>query len=208
MWRMTWLAFSVRGPMRGGGGGFDKLNGVAVDSATNAVVAVGYIESSPSTLGDVELTPAGSYDGLLWKLNSEGTTLWAVRGGGTGFDQLYGVAVDAAGAVVGRCRLAASHPLWKAPVVSARGAIQYDETLSNFAFSFNVSRYSVVAAGAFQSTTATFGDVSLTRFGSSDTVLWKLSKEGTTLWAVRGGGTNGYAALKAGAYSRPLFSST
>ena len=79
--------------------------------------------------------------------------MWAVRGGGTGgADELYGVAVDAAGAVV--------------------------------------------AAGTFQSTTATFGDVALTLAGSSDTVLWKLNKEGTTLWAVRGGGTNGAAALK------------
>ena len=34
-------------------------------------------------------------------MSGEGTALWAVRGGGTGADQLYGVAVDSAGGVIG-----------------------------------------------------------------------------------------------------------
>ena len=34
-------------------------------------------------------------------MSEEGTTLWAVRGGGAGADKLAGVAVDSAGGVVG-----------------------------------------------------------------------------------------------------------
>jgi len=41
---------------------------------------------------------------------------------------------------VGRCRLAVSQPVWKARMVSAL-KLQYDETLLNFAFNFNLSGY-------------------------------------------------------------------
>ena len=47
---------------------------------------------------------------------------------------LTGVAI----ATVGRCRLTVSKPVLKAPMVSAL-KLQYDETLSNFAF--NLRRY-------------------------------------------------------------------
>jgi len=129
----------------GGGTSYDYLHGVAVDGA-GAVVAAGYFQSSAATFGDVVLTNAGSYDAVLWKLNAEGTTLWAVRGGGTSSDRLQSVAVDSSGGVV--------------------------------------------AAGYFQSSTATFGGVALTNAGSGDAVVWKQSAEGTTLWVVRGGGSS------------------
>ena len=34
-------------------------------------------------------------------MSGEGTALWAVRGGGTGDDQLHGVAVDLSGGIIG-----------------------------------------------------------------------------------------------------------
>jgi len=68
------------------------------------VVAVGSLSNSPGTFEDRVLTKAGTgyddTDAVMWKLNAEGTTLWAIRGGGTGSDELYGVAVDGAGASV------------------------------------------------------------------------------------------------------------
>jgi len=89
----------------------DQLFGVAADGA-GAVVAAGNFESSPATFGGVTLTLAGSAlssddngNAVLWKVNGDGSTLWAVRGGGASVDYLYGVAVDDADAVVGRCRL-------------------------------------------------------------------------------------------------------
>ena len=62
-----------------GGKSMDRLDGVAVDN-TGGVVAAGSFTSSPATFGDVVLTSAGSTASLLWKLNAEGTTLWAVSG--------------------------------------------------------------------------------------------------------------------------------
>ena len=35
------------------------------------------------------------------QVSGEGTTLWAVRGGGVGSDDLYGVAVDGTGSIIG-----------------------------------------------------------------------------------------------------------
>ena len=94
--------------------GSGTLTGVAVDGA-NAVVGAGYF-GSPATFGAVALTNAGIWDAVLWKVDAEGTTLWAVRGGGSGLDRLYAVAVDG---VVGRCRSAVSKPALKAPMDSA-----------------------------------------------------------------------------------------
>ena len=61
--------------------GHDVLSGVAVDGA-GAVVVAGAFRSSTATFGGVELTSAGSYAAVLWKLNADGTTPWAVRGTG------------------------------------------------------------------------------------------------------------------------------
>jgi len=45
------------------------------------------------------LSGAGNDDAVVRKMSAEGTTLWAVRGGGTGAaDNLCDVAVDGAGA--------------------------------------------------------------------------------------------------------------
>ena len=47
--------------------------------------------------------------------------------------------------VVGRGRLTVSKPVLKAPQVwSERSKLQHDETLSNFAFNFNLRRYATV----------------------------------------------------------------
>ena len=193
---------------------------VVVDDA-DAVVAAGYFSSYPAAFGDVELNPAGNYDAVLWKVNAEGTTLWAVRGAGTSNEKLNGLAVDranganavvAAGytisptATFGGVVLnnnAGSYPwdavVWKmsgegTTLWAVRGGGTGDpDELYGVAVD---AAGAVVAAGAFRSTAATFGDVTLTLAGTSDTVLWKLNKEGTTLWAVRGGGANGAATLK------------
>jgi len=74
-------------------------------------LAAGNFESSPATFGAVKLTLAGSalssddnVNAVLWKVNGDGSTMWAVRGGGASVDYLYGVAVDESDAVVRRCR--------------------------------------------------------------------------------------------------------
>jgi hypothetical protein len=209
--------------VRGGGAGIDYAQAVAVDG-TGGVVAVGNFESGAATFGSTVLSSSASFSqaGFVWKLsgrvvhlscfrhgghgeslvpphtresvtlsqlvylsahpepflsrvttirslhdvvitlsrkvdeckplvNGEGTTLWAVSGGGMNedsYDSMTGVAVDSSG--------------------------------------------DIVAAGYFSSPTVTFGTTVLSSAGLSDAVVWKLGATGST----------------AGAYNRPLFSST
>jgi hypothetical protein len=188
----------------GGGTNTDEMHSVVVDDA-GAVVAAGYFYSSTATFGHVALARAGSYDAVLWKLNAEGTTLWAVRGGGTGSDRLYGVAVDGTGAVVAAGYFSSSPAtfggvsltndgsndavLWKhnaegTTLWAVRGGGTSDDYLRGVAVD---SVGAVVAAGYVDSSSAMFGGVNLTN-AEHNAILWKLSAEGTTLWAVSGGG--------------------
>jgi len=197
----------------GGGASSTSLKAVAVDGA-GVVVAAGHSYSSSLTFGAVAMTTAGGADGVLWKLSAEGTTLWAVVGGGAQYDSLHGMAVDSANAVVATGEFTTSTSPYTATfggVVLTNAAVSYssdavvwkidadgttlwavsgggtnNDELTGVAVD---SANAVVAAGYFSSDYATFGGVQLTTDGSSDTVLWKLNAEGTTLWAVRGGGT-------------------
>jgi hypothetical protein len=60
----------------GGGTDDDSLNAVAAHGA-GGVVAAGVFRSSMATFGGVVMSSAGDYDAVLWKMNAEGTTLWA-----------------------------------------------------------------------------------------------------------------------------------
>ncbi len=76
-----------------------SVQGVAVDASGNVDLA-GFFSSSvdfdPSS-GSTDLTSAGSDDAMLWKLNSNGTFLWARSYGSPDFDTATAVAVDASG---------------------------------------------------------------------------------------------------------------
>jgi hypothetical protein len=199
--------------VRGGGSGSAILNAVAVD-ASGGVVVTGYFQSSVATFGDKVLSGTSS-TAVVWKLDSEGTTMWAVAGGGTGSDYLNGVAVDrmgnvfavgsfCCGAVVatfGDVTLSnsagssSSSLVWK---VSATGstiwAIGGSGTLNGVATD---NAGDMVAVGELQSAPATFGDVVLSKRGSGiiEALAWKISAQGTTVWAVNGGGTGGQDRL-------------
>jgi len=195
--------------VRGGGTSSDYLYGVAVDGA-GSVVAAGHFKSSSATFGGVALTTAESYryDAVVWKMSAEGTTLWAMRGGGRSTDQLYGVAVDDAGAVVAAGYFRSSSATFGGVALTNTGgsdAVVWKMTSEGTTLwaargggsSYDYMRAvavdgagGVVAAGYFSGSTATFGRVSLTNDGSNDVALWKLSFQGTTLWGARGGGTS------------------
>ena len=182
------------------------MRAVAVDGA-GAMVSAGYFRSSLATFGDVSLTNAGGYDAVVWKQSAEGTSLWAVSGGGTSSDYLYGVAVDGAGDVVAAGHFYNSATFGGVTLTPAGGsdavlwkmngdgttlwAVRGGGTSSDPLYGVAVDNSSVVvAAGSFYSSSATFGGVVLTNAGSRDALVWKMSAEGTTLWAVRGGGTS------------------
>ena len=70
------------------------------------IVVAGYTYSTTSTFGITVLSDSSNGYALVWKVSAEGSTLWAVRGGGAGIDYLQAVAVDSSGGVVvSRCRL-------------------------------------------------------------------------------------------------------
>jgi uncharacterized repeat protein (TIGR01451 family) len=89
-----------------GGNGSDAANSVAVDSAGNAYVAGSTGSTNfPVTPGALQSTRAGAFDAFAAKLNPSGTALvYSTYLGGSANDQIYGVAVDPAGAayVAGR----------------------------------------------------------------------------------------------------------
>jgi hypothetical protein len=75
--------------------GAAALNGFVVDGKGNLFVS-GYYQSTV-TLGAITLTSAGSHDGLVTKLNSAGTFVWARSLGGSDLDEAYGMSMDASG---------------------------------------------------------------------------------------------------------------
>ena len=179
--------------VRGGGRGWDILRGVAVDGE-GAVVAAGYCQtaSGARTFGsEVLINPSD----LVWKVNDEGTTLWAVSGGRSTSESLQGVAVDGAGSVVVAGSLYYSPAtfggvvlvtttagsrdavLWK---MSAKGttlwAVRGGGTSDDVLYGVAVDGAGgVVAAGYINSSPATFGGEALTNAGNSDALVWKVS---------------------------------
>jgi len=75
-----------------GGTGSESVNGIALDSNGNVIVAGGFAGSI--TLGATALTSIGGSDGFVGALNSSGAWQWARRGGGIIDDAMGAVAVD------------------------------------------------------------------------------------------------------------------
>ena len=84
--------------MRFGGPGNDVARGLAVNRSGDVVI-VGHFSGSVD-FGSGPLTSAGDTDIFVAKYSSVGSILWARRGGGSGTDSAYSVAMDDAGSVV------------------------------------------------------------------------------------------------------------
>ena len=80
------------------------MHGVAVD-LSGSVLAAGFVKGGLASFGDRmissrQTTGVQVQDAVLWKVSQQGTTLWAVGGGGDGSTHVYGVALDDAGDAV------------------------------------------------------------------------------------------------------------
>jgi hypothetical protein len=82
---------------RFGGAGYDQGTGVAVDGSGNVVV-VGTFEGTID-LGGGAFASAGGRDMFAAKYSATGAHLWSKRFGGTGHEDVRGVAVDGSGDV-------------------------------------------------------------------------------------------------------------
>jgi hypothetical protein len=85
-----------------GGTGGERSRSLALDASGNIYIA-GDFQVAPADFdpgpGTVYLTPAGSIDGFICKLNAAGNYVWAQKIGNTDYDQAYSVAVDTTGNV-------------------------------------------------------------------------------------------------------------
>jgi uncharacterized protein (TIGR03437 family) len=81
-----------------GGSGYDRMAGVAVDSAGNAYVTGVTASTDFPTLNALYATyRGGAYDVVVVKYSPSGQMIYSTYMGGSGTDQAFGIAVDAAG---------------------------------------------------------------------------------------------------------------
>lgn len=75
---------------------FEIVTDLAVDDTRDVVYSVGYISGIPNFQEISNTAYAGGEDGFIMKYDLNGNVLWAFPIGGTGDDQISGVAVDEA----------------------------------------------------------------------------------------------------------------
>ena len=108
---LTWNTFL-------GGSGYDNGYGIAVDASGNVYVA----GSSGATWGSpvrAFTSVTSDSDAFVAKLDSSGSLTWHTFLGGSGYDRVYGIAVDASGNVY---VAGSSGATWGSPVRAHTGA--------------------------------------------------------------------------------------
>lgn len=188
---------------QGGSAASVTLNAIAVDSS--GLVYVGGHFSNQS-LSSPAVTKIGTTDLFAFKLDASGATLWAKNFGGSGANLIgFGIAVDGTGNVYLSGTLSSGNSV--SPAMTKVGttdaiALKLDSsgTLSwgkNYGGT-SVNAYArgiavdsagdVYLGGYFSGNNLT--TLSLTKRGTTDAFLAKLSSTGSTTWAKNYGGTS------------------
>ncbi len=191
--------------IRGGGTGsaFAMARGVSVLPDGSSIITGQF--SGTATFGGTTLTSTGSFDTFTVKVNADGSYAWAIRGGGTGSDEAYGVSVlpDGSSIITGSFN-----------GIAIFGATTLTSTGSRDTFTVKVNAdgsyaWAIRGGGTgtaetrgvsalpdgssiitgFFSGIAIFGDTTLTSTGLRDTFTAKVNADGSYAWAIRGGGT-------------------
>ena len=182
--------------------GMDEGLALAVDGQGN-VTAAGVLYQT-SNYGGTSLTTAGGADVWVARFSPAGAHLWSRRGGGTGEDWVYGVAVDGAGnaSITGYSTAAADFGGGLVGGAGAKDVIvaQYsstgghvwsrrvggsgDEVGRNVAVDGSGN---VLVTGNFASASVNFGSGALSNAGGADIFLTKYSAQGASLWSRRFG---------------------
>jgi len=176
---------------------------VAVDGSGN-VYATGVFNSTVD-FGAGNVTPAGSADVFVTKLNAAGAHQWTTTFGGTGSEQVYGVAVDGSGNVhatgyfegtvnFGAGNVTASNTDAYVTKLNSSGAHQWTTTYggTSVEVGFGVAvdgSGNVHVTGYFQGT-VDLGAGDVTSAGSNDVFVTKLNAAGVHQWTTTLGGTN------------------
>lgn len=99
-------------------GGERQVKAVATDAAGNTYVAGSF--HGRQTFGSTTLSSNGG-DAFVGKLDASGQWLWVVRGGGSSFDQINALTLDAAGNVYVAGEFASADARFGTPLVSNGG---------------------------------------------------------------------------------------
>jgi len=172
-----------------------------VSDGMGGAFVVGSFEGTAS-FGAIQLISIGDRDTFIMHINSTGFIDWAIREGGTGEDQAYGIASDSAGLFVTGTF---------SDTVSFSSGTSFSASGGNI-FVMHVSRAGVaewtIQMGASQGAgqgievdglgalvtgsfigSATFGSIVLISSGASDAFVVRVSSAGTVEWAIQAGGT-------------------
>jgi len=181
--------------------------GIAVDASGNCFLT-GYFRNTAtfkSNPGGISLTSAGGLDMFLAKYNTSGTCKWAKKGGGTGLDRGYGMALNGKNIVV-TGYYEGTGTFGTTQLTSAGGGdafvVKYD-TAGTFKWAKSYggpntdyghavaldSNGNCYVTGRFE-TQATFQSTPVTSYGSYDIFLTKLNNNGSLLWVKNYGGLN------------------
>lgn len=186
-------------------------NAISVDSSGNVFVAG--TSGGTSSFGGVTLTNAGGNDAFAMKLNSDGTTAWAVDLGGTGADVGTGIAVDPVGKVTvtgsfsgtagfgGTNLISAGGTDIFVTQLNADGTTAWAESIGGSsndaatALALNSTGANVFVTGSFSGANVDFdpgaGTYNISTNGNTDIFVLKLAADGSFVWADRMGGSNG-----------------
>lgn len=190
--------------LRFGSSGEDQALAMAVDSATNIVVAGTF--SGTVGFGAWGLVSSGGTDIFLVKFNAAGGVVWARRAGGTGTDSPLGLALGDDGDVFLTGLFSGTASFGSSNVVSSgntdffvarydvagnlvwvkrAGGMLYDQG-SSVAADAGGNAY---VTGSYYSG-ANFGGIGLTNLNSTNFFLAKYDPAGNVVWAKTAAGTN------------------
>ncbi|MFO7659499.1 MAG: hypothetical protein R6V77_01180 [Candidatus Cloacimonadaceae bacterium] len=188
---------------RAGSVGDDDGIKIKTDNYGNVYV-VGYY-SGVSDFGSLNLTSAGSMDIFVAKLDSDGNWLWITSAGGPAYDYAEDIVLDSSGncyvtgsyyttAYFGSILTTGSYSEIFVAMINSSGSWQWvvkaGGNSSDKGLGITLDNVGNLYLTGFFETTASFGTISLTSYGSRDCFVAKLSSIGTWLWAVKGGTTS------------------
>lgn len=191
---------------------FSWANGITTHTTGTAAASdpygncyiIGYF-SGTAVFGTVSLTTAGSIDMFVAKYASDGTLLWARRGGGSSDDIGNAICTDTLGNCYVTGKFAGTATFGSSTVTSlgndevflvkyqSNGSVEWAKsgggTSSDYGNGCTIDAAGCcIVTGSFLGS-ATFGSVTLTAPNSStDVFLVRYSPAGELLWATRGGG--------------------
>lgn len=176
---------------------------LALDSSNNCYVTGPF--SGTVSFGSHTLVSAGAHDLFVAKYDTNGNALWAIKGGGTGEDEGFGIAIDSSD----NCYVSG----YFSSATATFGTNTLHTTGANDAFVAKISpsgsflwtrsgggpgddRATPIALdsqgnvflGCHYSTNATFGNVPMTNAGGEDIALVKYDPNGNFQWVVSAAG--------------------